>query len=97
MTISHQSRTDLEWWFQNVCLSYKLLSGNPPDLVLKSDGSKFGWGGVNEESGEEINGLWHSDQYMLHINHLELLAGFCTLKGLVENLRDSQNHQLENY
>ena len=25
---------------------------------------------------------------MLHINYLELLAGFYTLKGLVENLRD---------
>ena len=89
MTISHQSRTHLEWWSQNVCLSYKLLSRNPPDLVLKSDSSKFGWGGVNEESGEAINGLWDSDQYMLHINYLELLAGFYTLKGLVENLRDS--------
>ena len=42
MTISHQSRTHLEWWSQNVCLSLKLLSRNLPDLVLKSDSSKFG-------------------------------------------------------
>ena len=35
LTISHQSRTHLERWSQNVCLSYKLLSSNPPDLVLK--------------------------------------------------------------
>ena len=42
LTISHQSRTHLEWWSQNVCLSLKLLSRNLPDLVLKSDSSKFG-------------------------------------------------------
>lgn len=57
--------------------------------MLKSGSSKFEWGGVNDESGEAINGLWDSDQFMLHINYLELLAGFYTLKGLVENLRDS--------
>ena len=66
-----------------------MLSRNPPDLELKSDSSKFGWGGVNDESGEAINGLWDSDQIMLHIKYIELLAGFYTLKGLVENLRDS--------
>jgi hypothetical protein len=80
---------DLKWWIHNVCTSYKLLTRDPPNFVFKSDSSKFGWGGVNEESGEAISGIWDIDTSEVHINHLELLAGFNTLKGLGEDIRDS--------
>lgn len=87
--ISNQSRILINWWSLNVCKSFKSLVRNPPNFVFKSDSSKFGWGGVNEDSGEAISGLWDENTSESHINYLELLAGFKTIKGLGENLRDS--------
>ncbi|XP_062572587.1 uncharacterized protein LOC134234524 [Saccostrea cucullata] len=89
MTISHQSRILLNWWSLNVCKSFKPLTRKPPKFIFKSDSSKFGWGGVNEDSGEAISGLWDNNICEAHINYLELLARFYTLKGLGENISDS--------
>lgn len=78
----------INWWFFNVCKFFKLLVRNLLNFVFKSDSLKFGWGGVNEDLGEVISGLWDENICELYINYLELLVGFKIIKGLGENLRD---------
>ena len=72
---------EISWWKQNIAFACKQLTRASPNITLKSDSSLFGWGGVNEQTGNAINGTWEN-KTDLHINILELLAGFNTLKGL---------------
>lgn len=71
-------------------VGYKLqkreISHGTPDLILSCDASLQGWGGVTGD--QKIGGRWTSDESEKHINFLELLAIFYTLKAfckIVEN------------
>jgi hypothetical protein len=46
MIISNESVKTLSWWIENVESSFKPLVRKDPELVLKTDSSKTGWGGV---------------------------------------------------
>ncbi|KAK5890741.1 hypothetical protein CesoFtcFv8_014232 [Champsocephalus esox] len=58
--------------------------------VVTADACLTGWGGIYE--GRPVRGLWNRDFQWAHINYLELLAVFLTLKCFLPFLRG--NHVL---
>ena len=61
--------------------SVSICRGNQA-VISKSNSSLIGWGGVNETDDVKTGGSWSSSEKMSHINVLELLACFLTLKSL---------------
>lgn len=57
-------------------------------ITIKTDCSGTGWGAINENSGECIQGLWNDQDKAAHINFLELKAAFLAIKRLCNQLND---------
>ena len=49
----------LSWWIENVESSFKPLIRKDPELVLKTDSSKTGWGGVIDKTTLKTSGFGH--------------------------------------
>ena len=60
------------------------------DIVIRSDSSGFGLGGVSVTDQRQTVGHWSIEEQEEHINYLELYAGFLTLKALYSH--DSNVH-----
>ena len=71
---------DLHWWVDNIENANNLISHEPPSIIIQRDAAKTGWGGVRQ--GKSTGGSWSSKENQNHINYLELLAAFLTLKAL---------------
>lgn len=56
MTLSPESKADLKWWITNLSVAYKNILQNNPDVEMKTDASKTGWGAVYE--GQAAQGRW---------------------------------------
>ena len=80
MVISNESVKTLSWWIENVESSFKPLVRKDPELVLKTDSSKTGWGGVIDNTTLKTSGFWSYEEKKLHIHFLELKAVFLSLK-----------------
>lgn len=80
MTLSPSSRAELNWWITNVDTSNKLISHSEPELLIQTDASTHGWGGVRGD--QRTGGRWNQQEAPHHINYLELLAVLLTLKAL---------------
>lgn len=79
------SREDLLWWIENLPFIHgKPLSASDPDLVIFSDASRSGWGAYCGSS--TVNGHWTASDRDRHINELELLAAFYSLKILTQKV-----------
>ena len=78
---------ELKWWKRNA-RSQNGRSIHPPsiDLVLKTDASTIGWGGICQDV--MMSGTWDNVQKLFHINVLEMLAvqsallALCPQKGI---------------
>ena len=46
VTLSNDSRFELEWWVHNITSSFMPITQDKPDFVLTTDASKIGWGAV---------------------------------------------------
>ena len=68
-------RDNLQWWIDNVDKYPRFITCEKPFLTIKTDSSLSGWGAVNENSGECIQGVWDECETREHINYLELKAG----------------------
>ena len=80
MTLSPSSKAELNWWITNVNTSHKLISHGEPELLIQTDASTHGWGGVRGE--QRTGGRWNQQEAFHHMNYLELLAVLLTLKAL---------------
>lgn len=89
MQLSKSCKGEILWWKENVNTVYADISHGSPKIVLTSDSSKKGWGGVNNTSGETANGKWNNEEQKLHINFLELLAAWFTIKSLCKNVSNT--------
>ncbi len=49
------------------------------NIIKKTDASKLGWGGIVQ--GQSTGGLWSVAEAAEHINYLEMLAVFLSLKS----------------
>ena len=80
MTLSQSSKAELNWWIVNVDTSSQLISHGEPELLIQTDASSHGWGGVRGD--QKTGGRWTQEEASHHINYLELLAVLLTLKAL---------------
>lgn len=77
-SLSVGSRDELVWWIANVESAQNEVESKDPDVVVTSDASTIGWGCDCE--GEHSGGLWSVAEKLHHINYLEILAAWFTLK-----------------
>ena len=82
ITLSPESKPMIEWWTENAPKCSRSILQNKPDIILYTDSSTTGWGGINQTTGNEINGHWDTVEQRFHINYLELKAAFLTLRCL---------------
>jgi hypothetical protein len=87
ITITQCMREDLNWWVNNVDKYPTPVNRGKPDIVIKSDASKKGWGAVCR--GVTTGGMWDSDEAAEHINCLELKAALFALKSLCRDVTDT--------
>lgn len=79
---------DLQWWSNRIYHSTCPIRDTSYDIVIFSDASKTGWGAC--WSGNRVNGYWTSEEKVLHINILELLAAFFALRIAAKNINNTQ-------
>ena len=80
VTLSNDSRSELEWWVNNITSSFMPITQDKPDFILTTDASKIGWGAVC--SDHKTGGCWDLDEQQYHINYLESKAVLLGLKSL---------------
>ena len=81
MTLSPEALSEIYWWDQNVLNCSKSLNLTPHSVVLQSDASLTGWGGVYNNIC--TGGHWSEEERKLHINVLELKAVLFALRSLM--------------
>ena len=78
--LSDLSRQEIQWWLDNVKLKNgKLIRQTDVDCWVETDASLEGWGAKFNE--KQIGGRWSRLESLNHINYLELLAIFFTLRA----------------
>jgi hypothetical protein len=82
VSLSHSSQQELSWWIENASDSYNAVSHGEPDITLTTDASLTGWGCVIGDDSR-TRGLWTQEESLNHINYLELLAVYLSLKSFV--------------
>ncbi|XP_021342020.1 uncharacterized protein LOC110442652 [Mizuhopecten yessoensis] len=81
--ISTEAREQVLWWINNIHQSANPVYRGSPDLVLETDSSGTGWGGLVKGDGHDqlqTGGHWSHSEQQNHINYLELYAAFLTLQ-----------------
>lgn len=86
MYLSQDAKTDLVWWIDNITKCYSPIDHGHPDLVLQSDASKKGWGGVFGSTS--TGGSWFTKESDNHINYLELKAALLTVQTFCADKHD---------
>ena len=80
MQIDQQMKAELLWWIKNVKYQIRVIDRKQVDLTVVTDSSTVGWGcQFNEIS---FNGKWNTSESKLHINALELLAIWMSLRAI---------------
>ena len=69
------ARDELKWWLEN---SQNEIATPDPEITIKSDAIHTGWG--CQCDGVRSGGHWLPVKSQFHINYLELLAAFFSLK-----------------
>ena len=82
MTLSQESRDEIEWWLVNIGKSGRPVRRGEPDLVVYTDASMDGWGAHIED--KTAGGRWSKQEASDHINVLELRAILLGLQSLCE-------------
>ena len=87
ITLSDESRDDIQWWLDNLPNAVKIIQNSLPDFVTVSDASMVGWGAVFQ--GSSTGGDWSAEEAEHHINWLELQAAFFTFQIYCVDFRDA--------
>ena len=80
IVLSRVAKCEIQWWIDNLHSCVKPVSRGPPDMILKTDSSKTGWGGIVENTSLKTGGHWSYTEQNQHINVLEMTAAFLTLQ-----------------
>ena len=81
MHIDAYIRADLLWWVKHIKSQFRVIQRPQAEVTITTDSSLLGWGCVVNDL--TINGKWTANEAALHINALEILAIFFSLKSLV--------------
>ncbi|KAK3764843.1 hypothetical protein RRG08_041261 [Elysia crispata] len=88
ITLCENCLRESEWWIQDLPAAHIVISHGSPSLGITSDASNSGWGAVC--NGETTCGHWtQSEKSHYHINCLELMASFYTLKPFAKDLKNT--------
>ncbi|XP_056380443.1 uncharacterized protein LOC130275879 [Hyla sarda] len=83
IALTPDTKEELLWWLKHLQdWNGKAIFNSVPDLIIESDASLTGWGARCGSSS--TGGKWSPEETMLHINCLELLAGFFALKSFAK-------------
>lgn len=82
MVLSLESKSDIQWWINNLETEWQFLLKTHPTYYLSSDASPSGWGSYCED--RVAKGHWDKDRMDLHINVLEIWAAFYAIKTFVD-------------
>ena len=90
MRIDEEAKSDIVWWMDNISSAHFFIEDGPHawpiHVVIESDASKTGWGGIlRVPSFSKTGGLFSESEAALHINVLELMAVLFTLKAFCMN------------
>ncbi|XP_067021506.1 uncharacterized protein [Acropora muricata] len=95
VTLSNDSRSELEWWVNNITSSFMPITQDKPDFILTTDASKIGWGAVCGD--HKTGGCWDLDEQQYHINYLESKAVLLGRKSLCSGTQNKHiRHQSDN-
>ena len=87
--LSDPAVKDIDWWLScPLCLMPKSLEPFSPNIILYTDSSETGWGGVTSDDIEAY-GFWSDEESVLHINILETKTVLLTLKSLFRNINNT--------
>ena len=78
MLLSGNAMAELNWWSNNIDISFNRIRSPPVDIVLHSDASLQGWGAVMGKIS--TGGRWSAKEATCHINVLELHAVLLALR-----------------
>ena len=92
MTLSPSSTEDLHWWVASTPSAFNVVSNSKYDMVIQTDASTTGWGGVLGDSS--TGGHLTPVESLFHINYLEILAVLMTLKAFCNQIRGKHVHVL---
>lgn len=81
MQISPCVIDDLRWCIQNLSTVYAPIFVGQPDEVIYTDASLAGWGCHVPNTDLRFGGRWSDSEQSKHINELELLAIYFSLKA----------------
>jgi len=88
MNLTNNAKVLLNWWAENILTCFKTLHHKEPNMVIKTDSSKTGWGGIIEDTTKKTGGHWSYCEQQNHINYLELKAAYLTLKSFLSTQTD---------
>ena len=81
ITLSNLFKSHLKWWLNRSLYTTGVpLRTSVPELYLFTDASQTGWGAHLEPVGLVAQGIWSSNEKLLHINNLELIAVYLALE-----------------
>ena len=84
LSLSHESKAEVQWWVQNLTsMNGKPIRPKAIDCWIETDASLMGWG--TKYGDLSTGGRWSSDESKNHINYLELLAIWFSLKSFFRN------------
>eukprot|EP00794_Sanderia_malayensis_P011529 gene11530-12719_t len=86
MSLCDKARNELQWCSNNITTCYNNIVHAPITATVYSDASLKGWGAAMNDTS--TGGQWSDQESTHHINYLELLAAFRTLKVYQLNLSD---------
>ena len=79
MNVNSDMKVELSWWIENVQYQDRKINHGKFDIMIQSDASLLGWGAVM--NNVHTGGRWGAGECNNHINYLELLACFLSLKS----------------
>lgn len=88
MNIPKSLHNDFTWWLKALVNPSHRIRDDNYALEIFSDASTTGWGGAY--AGETASGQWSQEERAHHINYLELLAAFFSLKIFAKDNHDCQ-------
>jgi hypothetical protein len=84
-------KKELRWWIQELSNSNgKAIIAPMPDMVITTDASKVGWGGIVK--GTRTQGQWSEEESKLHINILEMKAAEFVVNTFTKDFRNIHCH-----
>lgn len=81
--LTDQIRSDLEWWLRELIHTVPISKRNY-NLTIFSDASTRGWGGFCNNI--KIHGFWTKSELKNHINWLEMMAAFNSLRSFTKDM-----------